>query len=48
MNNSEIIDTKGLRIEIKGIKGTIEQVSEKKETYYADNIIYHKEVFYEI
>lgn len=52
MNNSETInqhkDIRGLRIEFKGIKGTIEQVSVKKETYYADNLKYYEEVFYEI
>lgn len=52
MNNSETInqykDIKGLRIEFKGIKGTIEKVSVKKETYYVDNLKYYEEIFYEI
>ena len=52
MNNSETInqykDIKGLRIEFKGIKGTIEQVSVNKETYYADNLKYYEEIFYEM
>lgn len=41
-------DIEGLRIQFKGIEGIIEQVNIKKETYYADNIKYYEEVFYEI
>lgn len=52
MNNSEAInqykDIEGLRIQFKGIEGTIKQVNIEKEIYYADNIKYHEEVFYEI
>lgn len=53
MNNSGTTinkhkDIKGLRIEFKGIKGTVEQVSIKKETYYANNLKYYEEIFYEI
>ena len=52
MDNSKAInqykDIEGLRIQFKGIEGIIEQVNIKKETYYADNIKYYEEVFYEI
>lgn len=52
MNNSEAInqykDIEGLRIQFKGIEGTIKQANIEKEIYYADNIKYHEEVFYEI
>ena len=41
-------DIVGTRIQFKGIEGTIEQVNIKKEIYYADNIKYHEDVFYEI
>ena len=52
MDNNKAInqykDIEGLRIQFKGIEGIIGQVNIKKETYYADNIKYHEEVFYEI
>lgn len=52
MDNSKAINQykniEGLRIQFKGIEGIIEQVNIKKETYYADNIKYYEEVFYEI
>ena len=41
-------DIVGMRIQFKGIEGTIEQVNIKKEIYYADNIKYNEDVFYEI
>lgn len=52
MNKPETInqhkDVKGLRIQFKGIEGTMEQVSAKQETYYTHNIRYYTETYYEI
>ena len=52
-NKQRIIDKayenlKGLKVEINGIKGTIENINTYKENYYADNIKYYEQTFCEI
>lgn len=39
---------KGLKVEINGIKGTIENINTYKESYYTDNIRYYEQTFCEI
>lgn len=41
-------ELKGLEVELNGIKGTIENIELHKVNYYADNLKYYEEVFYEI
>lgn len=41
-------ELKGLKIELNKIKGTIENIKSYKTNYYADNIKYFEETFYEI
>ena len=41
-------ELKGLKVELNGIKGTIESIKPYKVSYYADNLKYYEEVFYEI
>lgn len=39
---------KGLKVEVKEIKGTIENINTYKENYYADNMKYYEQTSYEI
>ena len=41
-------ELKGLEIELNKIKGTIENIKSYKVNYYADNLKYYEDVFYEI
>ena len=41
-------ELEGLKVELKGIKGTIENIGCYKANYYADNLKYYEETFYEI
>ena len=41
-------ELKGLEVELNKIKGTIENIKSYKVNYYADNLKYYEEVFYEI
>lgn len=48
MTLSKLDDIKGIKIEYKGIKGIIEQVSTDQEILYADDVAYYEMSYYRI
>lgn len=48
MTLSKLDNIKGMKVEYKGIKGKIEQVSIEQEILYAGNVAYHEMLYYRI
>lgn len=48
MTLSKLDDIKGMKVEYKGIKGKIEQVSTNQEIFYAGDVAYYEMSYYRI
>lgn len=48
MSLSKLDDIKGMKVEYKGIKGKIEQVSTNQEILYAGDVAYYEMWYYRI